>query len=74
LEARATHSGGQVQEQKINCFKCRYFVITWQKERAYACRAMGFKSRLMPNVVVRRLSGEACRLFTPKPAKSAGKN
>jgi hypothetical protein len=63
-----------MERKKINCFKCRYFVITWQKERAYACQAMGFKSRLLPSLVVRRLSGEACMLFTPKPVKNAGKN
>jgi hypothetical protein len=63
-----------MQGKKINCFKCRYFVITWQRERAYACRAMGFKSRQMPSMVVWRSSGEACMLFSPKTAKGAGKN
>ena len=50
-----------------DCFKCRYLVITWDKDRPYACQGMGFKSRQIPSIVVRRDSGEHCRLFTPKP-------
>ena len=53
-----------------DCFKCRYLIITHEKERPYACGGMGFKSRQLPSVVVRRDSGAHCRLFTPKPGRS----
>lgn len=52
-----------------NCFKCFYFSITWQIKRAYACRAMGFKSNQIPSLVVRRNSGQPCMMFKPKIKK-----
>jgi hypothetical protein len=51
-----------------NCFKCRHLVITWEKERSYACRAMRFKSKEIPWRVVLRESGTPCLLFSPKDA------
>jgi hypothetical protein len=52
-----------------DCFKCRHLAITYEKNRPYTCQGMGFKSRLLPSLVVRRESGTDCRLFEPKPAK-----
>jgi len=52
---------------RIDCFKCRHLVITWEADRPYACQGMGFKSRQIPSQVVRRESGAPCRLFSPKP-------
>ena len=53
--------------QHPDCLRCRHLVITWESGRAYACRAMGFKSAQMPWQVVLRSSGQPCLLFSPKP-------
>ena len=58
-----------MQEQgtnKINCNKCKYFYITWEKEFPYGCKAMGFKSKNMPNRVTREVSQRQCLSFEPK--------
>jgi len=59
-------SGAQ-RDQRPNCFKCKHFSITWERQRGYACRAMGFKSRQIPWLVVLRESGTPCLMFSPKP-------
>ena len=50
------------------CFQCRYFYITWDPIFPYGCRAMGFKSKKQPSVVVFSSSGLTCLRFEPKNA------
>ncbi len=57
---------------RIDCFKCRHLTITYEPHQPYACKGMGFKSLQLPSEVVRRVSGESCRLFAPKPPRPAG--
>jgi hypothetical protein len=59
--------GSRLTQQKPKCFKCKHFYITWEHNRGYACRAMGFKSRQVPWRVVVRESGMPCLMFSPKP-------
>ncbi|KIX14164.1 uracil-DNA glycosylase [Dethiosulfatarculus sandiegensis] len=58
-----------MQTKRPNCFKCRHFALTWQKQRPYICKAMGFQSRTIPWQVVVRTSGKPCLLYSPKPEK-----
>ncbi|WDP88674.1 MAG: uracil-DNA glycosylase [Desulfobacter sp.] len=51
---------------RINCYKCKFFYVTWEPAHPNGCRAMGFKSKQLPSVVVRRSSGKPCQLFEPK--------
>jgi len=55
----------------INCRDCTHYYITWDKNRPYGCRAMGFKCKKLPCWVVKESSGMACQTFKPK--KSAKK-
>lgn len=50
----------------INCFKCKNFAITWDKNKPYGCNALGFKSKRLPSIEVYKSSGHKCLLFTPK--------
>ena len=52
--------------ERIDCRKCRHFRITWEKSRPYACDSFGFKSLVLPNIEVRKSSGEDCKLFVKK--------
>jgi len=49
-----------------NCWQCRHFAITHIPSSPYACRSMGFQSRLIPSLEVLRVDGQFCRLFSPK--------
>jgi len=55
-----------VKKNTINCFDCRFFYITWEKKFPRGCRAINFKSKQMPSVVVFKSSGEECLKFKPK--------
>lgn len=57
------------QSVKSKCFQCRHLIITFQIDRRYACRAMGFKSRVIPWKAVYKSSGMPCQLFEPKPPR-----
>ena len=49
-----------------NCWQCRYFAISWDHARPYSCKAMGFKSKVLPSLEVMRIDGQACRGFASK--------
>ena len=49
-----------------NCWHCRHFAITHMPSSPYACRGMGFQSRLLPSLAVLQVDGQFCRLFSPK--------
>ncbi len=52
-----------------SCAHCVHYFITYERSQPYGCRAMGFKSRQNPALVVFRSSGQQCRMFQKKPAK-----
>jgi len=54
------------QNNKINCFDCQYLAITWDKNFPYACRKIGFKSKLMPSIQVKKDSKIDCQFFMKK--------
>jgi len=58
--------GGGSYRQRVSCFSCRHFYVTWDPAFPRGCRAMGFKGRQLPGEVVRRASGVACMLFAER--------
>ena len=50
-----------------NCWGCRYFSISWDPNRPYACDLMGFKSKMLPSIEVLRADGHFCIGFEAKP-------
>ena len=57
---------------RVNCYRCRFYYVTWEEARPNGCRALGFKSRQLPSIVVFRSSGEPCHYFKEKPRKRPG--
>ncbi|HSH24344.1 MAG TPA: uracil-DNA glycosylase [Massilibacterium sp.] len=53
-------------KQRINCMKCVYFFVTWDRNNPKGCKAFGFKSRQIPSVIVKQSSGHPCFHYTPK--------
>ncbi|NPA16769.1 MAG: uracil-DNA glycosylase [Aquificae bacterium] len=58
-----------MDRKSVNCYKCEYFYITWDKNFPYGCKSFGFKSRLLPSVEVKKASGRECLSFKPKQKK-----
>jgi hypothetical protein len=52
--------------QPIVCRKCKFYFITWDPQRPHGCKAMNFKSRRPPHLVVRQTSGKECMNFIPR--------
>jgi hypothetical protein len=52
---------------KPDCWKCAYFTVSWDPAKPYACKLMGFKSRMLPSFEVKMADGHDCRGFTSKP-------
>ena len=59
------------QRKGPNCWQCRHFAITHIPSSPYACRAMGFQSRLLPALDVLRVDGQFCQLFHAKATAPA---
>lgn len=64
--APANAGGGQ---QRVNCFKCAYFRITWDPKKPRACAYFEFSCADMPSVEVKKTTGKKCLAFVPKPSK-----
>jgi hypothetical protein len=58
-----------LKKEKINCFNCIHFFITWDDKFPRGCRAMDFKTRKMPSVAVYDASGMPCVRFKAKQQK-----
>jgi hypothetical protein len=56
--------------ESINCFKCKHFYITWDKNFPNGCKAFGFKAKSLPSVAVYEASGQNCQAFETKPERS----
>jgi hypothetical protein len=59
-------TGKQTVRIEINCLSCRHFFITYDPRFPYGCRAVGFKSRLLPAQEMYKNSGLVCQLFEEK--------
>ncbi len=52
------------------CHSCRYFYVTWDRNFPYGCRAMNFKSRILPCREVRQAAGVDCLDYVEKDKPS----
>lgn len=52
--------------QAIPCKRCIYYYITWDPSAPNGCKFHGFKSKLLPSVVVYQSSMMNCQAFTQK--------
>ncbi len=59
--------GAEPSTTSPDCWRCKYFAISWDTRNPYSCKLMGFKSRMIPSFEVFRADGHPCRGFTAKP-------
>ncbi len=45
------------------CANCKYYYITWDKTSPHGCKALGFKSKRLPSVIVKQESNQECLSF-----------
>jgi len=51
---------------KVDCFHCVHFAITWETNFPRCCRLFGFKTAKIPSAAVLESSGEPCVGFERK--------
>ncbi|KGX86501.1 hypothetical protein [Pontibacillus litoralis] len=52
--------------KKVNCFHCKYFYTTWERNYPRGCKAYGFKTKELPSVYVLKVTGSTCLSFKEK--------
>jgi len=52
--------------KRVNCRRCIHYFVTWQAGKPHGCKAYGFKSEMIPSLVVFQSSSMACSLFVVK--------
>jgi hypothetical protein len=52
--------------EKINCYKCTYYYITWDAAFPKGCKFYGFKSLNLPSILVKQSTGLSCGNFILK--------
>jgi len=54
------------EQEQIKCMQCSYYYVTWDRKRPKGCKYFGFKSAQLPALVVAKLEGKQCNMYTPK--------
>ncbi len=65
-ETRKEMNASHADSEAPNCWQCRHFSVSWDPNLPYACRLMGFKSRIMPALEVLRADGTRCQGYLRK--------
>lgn len=56
-------------DYRRNCYRCQFFYVTWDDQHPNGCRALGFKTKRLPSMVVFQSSGNPCEYFKEKADK-----
>jgi|TARA_B110000914_G_scaffold123767_1_gene108041 hypothetical protein len=51
---------------KVRCYGCFYFYITYKKKRPYGCKKFGFISKIIPSSEVFNTTGTECAYRSDK--------
>ncbi|MEJ5168934.1 MAG: uracil-DNA glycosylase [Arcobacteraceae bacterium] len=51
---------------RIVCQKCIHYFVTWEPAKPHGCKAYGFKSKLIPSMIVKQSSGYECSFYELK--------
>lgn len=57
---------GKDPDEIIDCHKCEHYYVSWDKDFPHGCKAMGFKSKRFPSIVVRDNSHSKCLFYKVK--------
>jgi hypothetical protein len=52
--------------KRPNCHNCKHFYVTWDADRRFGCKAMGFKAKNLPSLEVFEADGTDCLSFSEK--------
>lgn len=56
--------------ERIACMKCKHYHVTFDPSAPRGCKLYGFKSSVMPYVLVKQSTGHDCTSFEEKVKKN----
>jgi len=56
----------KMKENKVDCYKCKFYYVTWDRNFPKGCKAFQFKGRTLPSLEVKKASGQECLRYIPK--------
>ena len=59
--------------KQLNCNHCKSLFITHDPKRRWGCNFFGFKSKFIPTIEVKRITGTECAYYTQKESKNLSK-
>lgn len=59
---------------RIACMKCKHYNVTFDPSAPRGCKLYGFKSTVMPYVLVKQSTGHDCTSFEEKLKKNSEGN
>ena len=59
------------KSEKVNCFKCKHFAVSWDPRFPRTCKLYGFKTARIPSVAVFESSGYDCEGYEKKDITKA---
>ena len=54
------------QNERVDCFQCQHFYITWDVHHPKGCRNYNFKTSILPSQKVKEAIGHVCPGFIRK--------
>jgi len=60
----------ELDDKPLGCNNCLHFYITHDANFKYGCRALDFKSKRLPILVVKEASEQQCHFFQKKERSS----
>ena len=58
--------GAFMVNEKVNCYKCKYYYVTWDAAFPKGCKFYEFKSLNLPSILVKQSTGLNCASFKTK--------
>lgn len=52
--------------ERVVCQKCKFYFVTWEKNKPHGCKAFNFKSKQIPSMAVFQSSGSPCSMYQRK--------
>jgi len=52
-----------MKKENRTCYGCKHLHVTYDRMSPWGCRVHGFKSKLMPCVIVESVAGTGCAAF-----------
>ena len=59
--------------KQLNCNDCSSLFVTHDPKRRWGCNYFGFKSKFIPSLEVKRITGTECAYYTLKESKNLSK-